>query len=244
MKSLSAPILFFMVLCGNVFATTDFTAIDVAINAGQFAEARAKLQTAVASAPSDFEALWRLARLEVFEADALTGDAAKEAGYEKSLKTAELAIKANPQHAAGYLRKASAAGKIALFKGVLQARELVNTVKESSEKAIALGNGGDDTQAWAHYVLGRAHLKLSATPAVIRRPIGLGWGSVAKAEEHLTKAVGLKKNSALIWLEVARLRKAQKNQSSFDEAMRQVNTLAALEPTDRQAKAEAKELQF
>jgi tetratricopeptide (TPR) repeat protein len=226
------------------FAAEGFSTVDALINSGKYPQAKQELNTVLAKTPQDFEALWRLSRLQNFEADEIKEESKKEAGYQLAFQTADLAIKANPGQAAGYLRKASASGKIALFKGILQAREFVGMVKENSEKAISLGNGGPEIQAWSHYVLGRAHLKLSATPAVIRKPLGLGWGTLAKAEEHILKASTLKPDSALIWLEVARLRKSQKNKGSFDQAMQKVKQLPVLEPTDKQAKEEMASLEF
>lgn len=236
--------LFCLTFLVSSYASDWVSGIDTLINSGKYAQANKELSARLTKSPNEFESLWRLSRLQVFEGDELKSDSDKESAYQRAFITAEQAIKADPSQAAGYFRKASAAGKIALFKGILQAREYAGMVKENSEKAIALGNGGDDIQAWSHYILGRAHLNLSDKPAVIRKPLGLGWGTLAKAEVHIVKASQLKTNSALIWLEVAKLRKRQKNRAAFDEAMQRVKDLPVLEPTDKQAKTEMSSITF
>lgn len=218
--------------------------IDQALNAGDFGKARKELESRLAKDSRDFGALWRLSRLEVLDADAKTNSAEKEKGYEKALELANAAVEVSPSEPHGYLRRASAAGKIALYKGVLEAREKVLLVRASAERAISIATGGPEVQAWAHYVLGRSHLKLSDTPAVIRKPLGLAWGSISEAEKHLMTAVQLKPGSALIWTEVAKLRKKQKNRAAFDEAIAKVNGLAIREVTDREGKAEAAQLKY
>ena len=231
-------------LASSAGAADAFEATDLAIKKGNFAEARTQLDAALAKDAGNFHAVWRLSRLQVMEADAKSDPAEKEKGYAQALATADRAVEIAPNEPHGYLRRASAAGKLALFKGVLEAREKVLMVKENAEKAIAIASGGPDVQGWAHYVLGRAHLKLSETPAVIRKPLGLAWGSVAGAEKHLLQAVELKPESVLIWAEVAKLRRKQKKKSEFDQAMGKVRALPILEPTDKDGKTEAQSLSF
>ena len=58
-----------------------------------------------------------------------------------------------------YIRRAAANGKIALFKGVFSVGGVVNQVRDDAEKAIELGNDGNETQGVAHYILARTHDK-------------------------------------------------------------------------------------
>lgn len=223
----------------NISFAADFSSIDGKIRAGDFKGARADLAQG-----KDFETLWRLSRIEVFEADKLTDPAAKEAGYSRALELAKKTITAAPKESHGYLRLATAAGKIALFKGVLEAREYVLIVKENAEKAISLGTGGAETQAWANFVLGKAHLKLTDTPAIIRRPVGLGWGTIENATKYLTTAKDLKPDSVLIWAELAKLAKKKKDKVAFDAAISKAKVLPVAEPTDDEGKITAKDLRW
>lgn len=231
--------IFAALLFVNIALAADFSAIDGKIRAGDFKGAKADL-----AAGKDFETLWRLSRIEVFEADKLTDPAAKEAGYARALELAKKTITAAPKESHGYLRLATAAGKIALFKGVLEAREYVLSVKENAEKAIALGTGGAETQAWANFVLGKAHLKLTDTPAIIRRPVGLGWGTIENASKYLTTAKDLKPDSVLIWVELAKLAKKKKDKGAFDVAIAKAKVLPVTEPTDEEGKTTVKDLRY
>ncbi|MBP6672230.1 MAG: hypothetical protein KA247_03735, partial [Bacteroidetes bacterium] len=70
----------------------------------------------------DFNVLWRISRSYVDIGEHLPGksDAEKEKQlelYQKSLDYAEKAIKAKPDDAMGYIRRAIANGRVALFKG-------------------------------------------------------------------------------------------------------------------------------
>lgn len=223
----------------NLAVAGDMNSVDQKIRAGDLKGAKLEL-----AGGNDFETLWRLSRIEVFEADKLSDPAAKEAGYARALDLAKRTIAAAPKESHGYLRLATAAGKIALFKGVLEAREYVLIVKENAEKAIALGTGGAETQAWANFVLGKAHLKLTDTPAIIRRPVGLGWGTLESATTYLTKAKEFKPDSVLIWAELAKLAKKKKDFASFNIAVAKAKALPIAEPTDEEGKTSVKSLSF
>ena len=139
--------------------------------------------------PNDAGLLWRKSRALV-----AAGDREKDKGrqlglYEEARAMAEKAIGLDASMMSGYLRRAIAAGKIALFKGVLETRELVLLTKKDAEKAIELNNGTPYEFALGHYLLGRVHLKLSETPKVVRMPLGLAWGNIDEAEKFLAKAV-------------------------------------------------------
>ncbi len=229
---------FFFILLHSALAQ-DLASVDAKIRSADFKGAKVEL-----AGKTDFESLWRLSRIEIFEADKLTDSEAKEAGYGRALELAKKTILTAPKESHGYLRLANAAGKIALFKGILEAREYVLIVKENAEKAIALGTGGAETQAWANFVLGKAHLKLTDTPAIIRRPLGLGWGTLELATKYLQKSKELRPDSILIWAELAKLAKKKKDRSSFDAAIAKTRVLPVIEPTDEEGKLTAKSLSF
>lgn len=215
---------------------------DALINGSEFVKARVLLDKQLSVSPKDVDAIWRKSRLEVFVADEIIEGKDKEAGYEKAYALAQEAIKLAPKMAAGHLRLATAAGKIALFKGILEAKDYVNQVKKSADEAINLGDGGSDIQGWAHYVLGRTHLKLSETPAIIRRPIGLGWGNLADAEKNLNKAQTLIPNSILVLVEIAKLNKKKENTVGYQAALAKAKQLPIKDPTDKAGKKELQNL--
>lgn len=147
------------------------------------------IQERLKSNANDPGLLWRKSRALVAAGDR-EKDKAKQLGlYEEARAAAEKAISLDASLMSGYLRRAISVGKIALFKGVLETRELVLLTKKDAEKAIELNNGTTYEFALAHYLLGRVHLKLSETPKVVRMPLGLAWGNIDEAEKFLEKAV-------------------------------------------------------
>lgn len=166
-------------------------------------DARATIEQARRLAPRDFEVLWRLSRVWNLLGDQ-AGDKAGETFYLQARNFADQAVQANPKTAAGYVRRAAAGGKIALFRGTLEAADMVKAVREDAQKAIALGDGGPAQQATAHYILGRTHLKLLETPRPLRMPVGLGWATLSDATSNLKKAVELRPEFIMFRLEYAR----------------------------------------
>lgn len=176
---------------------------DSLLAAMQLGEARAAIEQARRAAPKDFDVLWRLARVWNLLGDQ-AGDKAGETFYLQSRAFADQAIQANPAAAAGYVRRAAANGKIALFRGTLEAADVIGTVRDDAAKAIALGDGGPTQQATARYVLGRTHLKLLETPRPLRMPVGLGWATLGDALSNLKGAVELRPAFVMFRLDYAR----------------------------------------
>ncbi len=229
-------------------STSWTTAVDQLSLDSKFTEAKSLLETKLKEAGQDaskqFDALWRMSRVEIFRGDDLKEKSEQEKAYQQSLAFAEEALKKNPDSAIAHIRKASALGKIALFKGVLEAKEFVKQVRDEAQKALDLKPTDPETLGLAHYVLGRTHLKLTDTPQVIRKPLGLGFGNLKEAEANLLKAVELVPNVPMFWLEVAKVAKKTENKKLFDDAKAKVASLAPVYPTDRAAKAEAATLSF
>lgn len=166
-------------------------------------------QKALALAPNNAEALWRISRayVDIGEHQPDGTDAEKDAQlkvYNTSLDYAEQAIKANPNSMMGYLRRAIANGRIALFKGVFSVIGLVKDVRADLEKAIKLGNGDKHQRAVAHYVLARTHAKVCEKPYLVRLPLGLGWGDREIAANEYTKAIELSPNFIMFHLDAAK----------------------------------------
>ncbi|MDP3580877.1 MAG: hypothetical protein Q8S39_03010, partial [Ignavibacteria bacterium] len=100
------------------------------------------LKKAEKAEPNNFEVIWRMSRtlVDIAEKMPTSTDQQEEAQiamYQKALEYAEKAVKTNSNSSLGFLRRAIANGKIALFKGVFSVAGVVNSVKADVEKAIA-----------------------------------------------------------------------------------------------------------
>lgn len=177
--------------------------------------------------PNNWEIYWRLSRTYVDIAEHMpdkTG-AQKEAQLEKyqlSYDYANKAVKLAPDQSIVYLRRAIANGRIALFKGVFSVAGIVNDVKKDLDKAIALGNGGPIVQSLCHYVLARTHAKLAEKPGIVRWPLGLGWGDIDEALKEFKKAIKLRPDFRMYYLDYA---KALIEEDKYDDARNALNSL-------------------
>ena len=159
--------------------------------------------------PGNWEIMWRISRAIVDIANKMpeNTDEQKDAKYNKYKKSfiyADSAVKLASDQSVTYLRRAIVNGRIALFEGVFSAIGLVNDVKDDSERAIQLDNGGNYVQALSHYVLGRAHAKVCEKSYLLRLPLGLGWGDMDVAIRELQIAIKLKPNFRMFYLELAK----------------------------------------
>ena len=197
--------------------------------------------------PNNWDVLWRISRAYVDLGENLPDktDAQKseqEKSYKKALEYANKAVKYGSGQSIGYVRRAIANGKIALFEGVFSAIGTVNDVKEDCEKAIQLGNGGNYVQALAHYVLGRAHLKVCEKAYLVRLPLGLGWGDTEEAVKLLEIAVKLKPNFRMFMYELA---KAYIEEDEYDKAkdmLKKIEKAPKVDEDDDMVLADAKKL--
>ncbi len=154
------------------------------------------------------EVLWKLSRTYVDIADRMptsTGEQedAQLAVFQKALDYADKSVKQKPDLSAGFLRRAIANGKIALFKGVFSVAGVVNSVRADVEKAIQLGNGGNFIQGVAHYVLGRTHAKTSEKWKPARSILGLGWADNEIALTEYKKAIEIYPGYMMFYVDYA-----------------------------------------
>ncbi|KER10995.1 MAG: hypothetical protein HY22_01120 [[Candidatus Thermochlorobacteriaceae] bacterium GBChlB] len=215
--------------------------IDALMEQIKLADAKSKVDDALTKFPNDFEVKWRASRVYVAFGDTQP-KSEQEKIYVKAKELADEAIKLNPQASVGYVRRAAANGKVALFRGVLSVKDLVKQTKADAEKAIQLNSSGEQVLATAYYILGRTHLKLSETPEVMRMPIGLAWGNLDDALKHLAKAAELRGDFIMFRLDYAR---ALEKDDKFAEARAQLEkipSLKAQEYGDNDRKKEAAEL--
>ncbi|PKL83904.1 MAG: hypothetical protein CVV24_02820 [Ignavibacteriae bacterium HGW-Ignavibacteriae-3] len=157
---------------------------------------------------NNFETLWKLSRTYVDIADRMPAstdeqEKAQLAIYQKALEYADQAIKQKPNQSVGYLQRAIANGKIALFKGVFSVAGVVNSVKADAEKAILLDNGGNFNQGVAHYVLARTHAKISEKWKPARMVLGLGWADNEIAVKEYKKAIDLYPGYVMFYVDFA-----------------------------------------
>jgi len=166
------------------------------------------LKKAEKAEPNNFEVIWRMSRTLVDIAEKMPTSTSQQedaqiATYQKALEYAEKAVKTNGTSSIGFLRRAIANGKIALFKGVFSVAGIVNSVRADAEKAIQLNNGGNFIQAVAHYVLGRTHAKTSEKWKPARSVLGLGWADNEIAISEFKKAIQLYPNYVMFNVDYA-----------------------------------------
>jgi len=202
-----------------------------------------RLQQAEKIDRNNYDVLWRISRSYIDIGEHLPGttdaDKAKQLEYyQRSLTYAEAAIKAKPGETNGYLRRAIANGRVALFKGVWSAIDYVKQVKADCEKAIAL----DPKNDVAYYILARTHAKLCEKSSMIRWPLGLGWANMEEALANYEKAIALKGNFIMYRLDAARAYIAEDNEQKAKEYLVSIAALPKLDEDDDTYRREAKEL--
>lgn len=170
--------------------------------------------------PDNWRVLWRISRahVDIGEHMPATTDEQQEAQIERynlAYEYADRAVQLAPDQSLPYLRRAIASGRVALFKGVFSVADVVNSVRDDCEKAIALDNGGPDNQAVAQYVLARTHAKISEKWAPARAVLGLGWADLDSALVHYKKAIELKPNFVMFYVDYA---KALMRDDDYEEA--------------------------
>jgi tetratricopeptide (TPR) repeat protein len=138
----------------------------------------------------------------------------------------------------GYTREAIANGRIALFRGIWDALDLVKQTKADCEKAISL----DANEPAAYYVLGRTNAKVCEKPKFVRWPLGLGWANMDDALKYYEKAIELRPTFIMYRLDCA---KAYIDESEYAKAKEHLTKIASLSKEDEDDdmfRKEAKEL--
>lgn len=210
-------------------------------------KALASLQMAEKLEADNPEILWRISRsyVDITEHMPGTSDEQKDAQlvkYQIALDYAEKAVKAAPNSSVVYLRRAIAKGRIALFKGVFKVIGLVNDVKKDCEKAIKLGNGGNEIQASSHYVLGRTHAKVCEKPYLVRLPLGLGWGDMDVSFAEFNKAIELRPNFRMYHLDYAKALIEEDEYQKAKEELYKISYIKVADEDDDMFLAESKKL--
>ena len=192
---------------------------------------------------NNFNMLWRMSRSYVDIGEHLPNktDAEKEKQleyYQKAFDYADKAVKSKPDSTIGYIRRAIANGRVALFKGVWSAIDLVKQVKADCEKAISL----DPNDGAAYYILGRTHAKLCEKSKIIRWPLGLGWANMKESLQCYEKSIALRPTFILYRLDAARAYNTEENTAKAKDLLISIAALPKQDEDDDQYRKEAREL--
>lgn len=197
--------------------------------------------------PNNFEILWRISRSLVEIAEKMPSSTSEQkdeqvATYQKGLEYAEKAVNKDPNNSIGYLRRAIANGRIALFKGIFSVAGVVNSVRADCEKAIQLNNGGNFIQGVAHYVLARTHAKTSEKWKPARSILGLGWADNDVALEEYKKAIALYPGYLMIYVDYAISLNREDDYKTAREMLNKALTCQKQNQDDDNRLAEAKNI--
>lgn len=204
--------------------------------------ARSTIDEAMREDGKSHEVLFREARMHVILGDQEWQEEKKLSLYNKAVDYANKAIAANPKSMGGYVYRAAANGKVALFKGIFSVASVVNSVRDDATKAIQLNNDSPERLAAACYILGRTHLNLVKKPKLLRMPLGLGWGNIEEAYANLKRARSLRPNFVMFELEYARCLAEMDQEADAMNVARKVAGLPNKEPGDQQRKIDAAQL--
>jgi FimV-like protein len=197
--------------------------------------------------PNNAEIYWRMSRALVDIGEHLPANTDKqkdeqEKMFKKAFDYADKSVKLASDKSITYLRRAIANGKLALFEGVFSAIGTVNDVKDDCEKAIHLGNGGNQIQALAHYVLGRTHAKVCEKSYLVRLPIGLGWGDMDESIRQFNMAINLRPNFRMFYLDLGKAYIEEDEYEKAREVLKKIEKAPKTDEDDDKFLAEAKKL--
>jgi tetratricopeptide (TPR) repeat protein len=198
---------------------------------------------ALPMAGNKYPVLWRLSRTyaDIGAHMPSKTDAEKQKQletYETSLSYAKQSIEADPNGSLGYVRRAITSGRIALFKGIWDAIDLVKQTRADCEKAILI----DPKEAAAYYVLGRTNAKVCEKPKIVRWPLGLGWANLDDAVANYEKAIELRPDFIMYRLDCARTYVEQDEYAKARAHLTAIQSLLKQNEDDDLFRAEAKEL--
>lgn len=219
--------------------------IDAAMERVDLQRAKVLVDSLLPLYPNFYEVLWRAARVLVSYADLQSNMEEQERIAMRAKEIAERAVQQNPYRIEGYVYRAAANGKIALFKGVFGVGAVVNSIREDTEKALQIAQNAKVSPqfvALAHYILGRAHLKLAEKPKLFRMPLGLGWGNIKDALFHLRKAVELDPRFVMYRLDYAKALLEEGDKEEARKHLAAIDSLPVRTVGDKERKEQAKTL--
>jgi len=211
---------------------------------GQLPEARQAYQAALNASPGEFQALWRLARVESELGEDSRGEAQRQLNA-AAVEHARAATKAAPENAEGHVWLAVALGRQALKEGPKTRLALSREIKSEVDRAIAL----DPIIGRAYHVRAMWNRKLATLNFMERSVANTVLGGVPKgasmenAVRDLQKAVELEPNYINHRLELGRTYMMLKDHA---RARRELEKAVSLPPgasaRDSRYQSEAREL--
>jgi len=205
--------------------------------------ALAKYLDALALDPKNDEVLWRISRTYTDIGEHLPTETDEDQTqqlqtYERALEYADKAIAANPASSMGFTRRAVAKSRIAIFRGVFEASDLVQEARDDLQKAVEL----DPQNSAAYHMLGRTHAKVSERPWIFRWVLGLGWASLEDAITHYERAIALRPDFIMYRLDCARALFELDEYAKAREQLQIIETLPTNDEDDDVFRQESKAL--
>ncbi len=130
-------------LAGERAGEAELAAGDAALRRFSLSDALVAYRAAVAAAPDDYEANWKLARALTDEATLETERSEQERLCVEAAKLARKAVALRPSDPKGHDYLAIAVGKLALFEGGQRKIDLSKEVKVEAERALRLDANDD-----------------------------------------------------------------------------------------------------
>ena len=181
----------------------------------------------------NFEAAWRVARLNYTLGDKTTDATEREKAFREGIEAGETAVRAEPQRVEGYFWLGANQGGYAQARGPLYGLSAAEGLRKQMETVLKLDEGFQGGSAFM--VLGRLDLEL---------PSMLG-GDPKRAVETLERGMKYGEQNALYRL---RLAEAYIRNKRMDDARREINHILAMTPhpafipEHKEAVTKAKEL--
>lgn len=136
-----------------------------------------------ARSPKDFEAAWKLARVDYWIGGHAREEQARRAALDRGVQAATRAVALEPKRPEGYFWRAASMGALAESFGVMQGLKYRGRIKSDLETVLAMDAGWQ--QGSADRALGRWYAKVP----------GLFGGSDKEAETHYRASLKYNANS-------------------------------------------------
>lgn len=198
---------------------------------------------ALAAAPGNFEALWRVVRGQVDlgeEAQDNGKDGQAEAWFNKALATSRELVRLHPGQSNAHYYRALAVGRRALFAGGKEKVGLAQEIEREALKALEI----DPRNGRAHGLIGRYYREMAHLGWVMRKAAETLYGDLPKggdekALSHLRKATELEPGWVFAWFELAETLEVMGHQEEARKVFHKAASLPRTDHRDPLLKAEA-----
>ncbi len=211
------PLTAVLIICSFVFALdtrlskADYYYSNSHQDRSYLSKARGLCSEVISENPRSSEALWRMARIKLAEAEGKTSKSEKLTVYESALDYADSAKTADSRSADAHYIYAVILGRTAQTRGLVDFLVQINKIKEEFELALKIDPG----HPGALHGLGIWYAEASAFyPA---------WSS--QAHDYLDKALRADPGNSMVYVTLARLYIREKK---FAEARKLLETCLAL----------------